>query len=185
MLAQSVPLNTIFMLIVYKFIYGLFCGILVDFCLRSKPLKADISALCKDENCPCEKDPSIVKAAAFHSIKITLFIFAVTLCLNFGMEYISLSEPLKNALKMPLLSEILSALFALVPNCSSSIILTQLYIEESINLSTMLSGTLVGSGVGLLVLFRMNRHLKENLKILLILYLCGVSGGLISNLILP
>jgi hypothetical protein len=83
---------------------------------------------------------------------------------------------------MPLLAELSGALFGLIPNCSPSVILTQLYIEGGINLSTMLSGTLTGSGVGLLILFKVNRKLKENLKILALLYILGVSGGLISNL---
>ena len=184
MLAQSLPLKTVFMLVVYKFVYGLVCGILLDFCCKTKPLEADIKALCQSEHCPCDEDDSLFRAALFHSIKIAIFIFIVTLCLNLGMEYISFSKNFTSALKTPLISELLGALFGLIPNCSSSVILTQLYIENSINLSTMLSGTLVGSGVGILVLFRMNRNLRENLKILALLYACGIFGGLISNLIL-
>jgi len=47
----------------------------------------------------------------------------------------------------------------------------------------MLSGTLAGSGVGILILFKINRNLKQNLKILLLLYVLGVVGGIISNLL--
>lgn len=184
MIAQSLPFKTISLIVCYKFIYGMICGILIDLFLRTKPLEADISSLCQNENCPCEEENSLVKAALFHTVKIAIFIFAVTLILNFSIEYLSFSSTVSEIMKTPLLSEILSALFGLIPNCSSSVILTQLYIDGGINLSTMLSGTLVSSGVGILVLFRINRNLKENLKILGILYVCGISGGLISNLIL-
>lgn len=182
MLAQALPFKTISVIVCYKFVYGLICGVLVDFCLPTKPLKADISSLCKNENCPCEEDDSLLKAAFFHSVKITMFIFAVSLILNFGMENFALGGAFAEIMKTPLLGELLSALFGLIPNCSPSVILTQLYVEGGINLSTMLSGTLVSSGVGILILFRINRNLKENLKIIALLYVCGVLGGLISYL---
>ena len=184
MIAQSIPFKTIALIVGYKFFYGMICGVLIDLCLKEKPLEADISALCQNENCPCEEENSLFKAALFHSVKIAFFIFAITLMLNFGMEYISVNGMVTEAMKTPLLSEFLSALFGLIPNCSSSVVLTQLYLENSINLSTMLSGTLVGSGVGILILFRINRNLNENLKILALLFICGVAGGLISNLVL-
>ena len=182
MLAQSVPLRTICLIIGYKFAYGLICGLMIDFCLKSQSLQADISSLCRNENCPCEKETSLGYAAFFHSFKITIYIFAVSLLLNIGLEYFSFNEVLRKIFTTPLLSELLSALFGLIPNCSPSVILTQLYLENSINLSTMISGTLAGSGVGILILFKVNRNLKQNLKILLLIYSLGVIGGIISNL---
>ncbi len=184
MFAQSLPLKTICLIIGYKFVYAFVCGTLLNLCIKPKQVETGIADLCQNENCPCEKDPSIIKAALFHSVKITIFIFLITLCFNFGIEYIPISDTLLNMLKTPLLSEIFASLFGLIPNCSSSVILTQFYIENNITLSTMLSGTLVGTGVGILVLFRMNRNLKENIKILILLYFCGLIGGLVSNLII-
>ena len=43
----------------------------------------------------------------------------------------------------------------------------------------MMAGLLVGAGVGILVLFRTNQSLKENLKITGILYGTGVLWGLL------
>ena len=182
MLAQSMPLNIIIAIIGYKFAFGLICGLLIDFCRKQKPLNADIKTLCHEANCPCEEADSLVKAAFFHSFNITIFIFIVSLILNFSIEVLPFSLSSLHFLQMPLLAELSGAFFGLIPNCSPSVILTQLYIEGGINLSTMLSGTLTGSGVGLLILFKVNRKLKENLKILALLYILGVSGGLISNL---
>lgn len=184
MLAQSLPLKTIAVIVGYKFVYGLICGLMIDSCLKTQSLHADISSLCRNENCPCEKENSLVYAAFFHAAKITVFIFAVSLILNIGMEYVSFSGNQGSILTAPLTGEFVGALFGLIPNCSSSVILTQLYMEGSINLSTMLSGTLSGSGVGILVLFKINHNLKQNFKILLLVYILGVIGGIISNLIL-
>ena len=95
MLAQSIPLETIFGIVGYKFVYGLICGLMVDFCLKSQSLKADISSLCRNENCPCEKEDSLIYAAFFHAFKITIFIFGVSLALNIGM---ALETPYSRAL---------------------------------------------------------------------------------------
>jgi hypothetical protein len=46
----------------------------------------------------------------------------------------------------------------------------------------MMAGLLVGAGVGLLVLFRTNRHLRENLRITAVLYAFGVFWGLLFEI---
>ena len=86
-------------------------------------------------------------------------------------------------LQIPFLGEVIIGLVGLIPNCSASVILTQLYLDGYINLGTLISGSLVNGGVGLLVLFRTNKNIKQNIAIAIILYCCGVIGGLISNLL--
>ena len=86
-------------------------------------------------------------------------------------------------LQIPILGEVISGLVGLIPNCSASVILTQLYLDGYINLSTLLSGSFVNGGVGILVLFRTNENIKQNIYIVVMLYCCGVLGGLISNLL--
>lgn len=182
MLAQSMSLKTISLIISYKFVYGLICGILLDFCIKSTPHKVEITEICHNANCSCERENSLIKAAFFHAINITIFIFFIALVLNLAFKNLPLSEGVLQFMQKPLISDVLAALFGLIPNCSPSVILTQLYIADSINLSTMLSGTLTGSGVGILILFKINRNLVENFKIMLLIYFFGVSGGLMSNL---
>ena len=74
-------------------------------------------------------------------------------------------------------------LIGLVPNCSASVIVTRLYLEGAIGFGAMMAGVLVGAGVGLLVLYRVNPRLKENLLLTAILYSAGVlTGSLIDFL---
>jgi hypothetical protein len=96
------------------------------------------------------------------------------------MSYVELSDFAAYS-QIPMLGEMLGAFIGLIPNCSASVILTQLYMEDVISLSTLMSGSLTNGGVGLLLLFRVNRHLSENLKIVVILYICGVLGGLAAH----
>ena len=58
---------------------------------------------------------------------------------------------------------------------------TKLYLEGGMSAGAMISGLLVGAGVGLLVLFRNSRRTRENIQLTLILYVCGVLGGLLTG----
>lgn len=82
-----------------------------------------------------------------------------------------------------MLGPILSSLIGLIPNCASSVVITQLYLENVISFGAMMSGLLTGSGVAILVLFKVNKNLKENLKILGLVYIIGVISGIIIELI--
>ena len=83
----------------------------------------------------------------------------------------------------PVIGEIVAGVVGLIPNCASSVVITQLFLEGVIGYGAMMSGLLVGSGVGLLVLFRANESLKENLKILALLYAIGVGCGIVLGFI--
>ena len=78
---------------------------------------------------------------------------------------------------------LLAGLVGLIPNCAASVVITQLYLSGVLGAGAMMAGLLVGSGVGLLVLFRVNDDLKENLKITGMLYVIGVMVGIILELV--
>ena len=74
-----------------------------------------------------------------------------------------------------------SALVGLIPNCSASVVITQLYLEGALQLAPMLAGTLISAGVGYLVLFRTNRSARENAVFLIMMYVIGAGWGLILS----
>ena len=85
---------------------------------------------------------------------------------------------------VPFLGEAMAALIGLIPNCAPSVIITELYLDGMLSSGAMMSGLLVSAGVGLLVLFRMNRHrLKENIMVVGTLYVTSVCWGLLINLL--
>ena len=77
---------------------------------------------------------------------------------------------------------VLAALIGLIPNCAASVILTQLYLSGAISFASVVAGLCTGAGAGLLVLFKMNKDKRENLKILSLLYVIGVLAGMILEL---
>lgn len=123
----------------------------------------------------------ILKSALIHTAQVTVFVFVITVVLNGVLEVVG-EDALAGFLGAnPVLSVLASALVGLVPNCAASVVIAQLYVEGVLGAGAMLGGLLVSAGVGLLVLLRTNRHLKENLAIVGILYVTGVAWGLVVN----
>lgn len=134
-------------------------------------------------NCePCEH--GVLKSALIHSVKIFVFIFLVSLVLEFVMEN-TIGDNVMDFFKThTIIQPFLTALVGIIPNCAASVILTQCYISGGITLGALIGGLCTGAGVGLVVLFKFNRSIKQNLFILLLLYLTGVFSGIILQMIL-
>ena len=121
----------------------------------------------------------IARSAISHTVQVTVFIFLVTLVLVAVLETVgepALEQFLRGNESLAVLG---SALVGLIPNCSASVVITQLYLEGALPLAPMLAGTLISAGVGYLVLFRTNRSARENLVFLAMMYVVGVAWGLI------
>ena len=79
----------------------------------------------------------------------------------------------------PVRATMLAALVGLIPNCGASVAITQLYLQGSLAAGPMMAGLLVSGGMGLLVLFRTNRDMRQNLIITAFVYVVGVVLGLV------
>ena len=183
LLSNKASLNTIVPILGIKFIVGMLSGFIIDFILRNKETPKIKYDICTDEHCGCEHEENLFKSSLIHTLKTFIFIFIATFIITlvfelFGEEYLS-----KILLKDTLLSPFITSLVGLIPNCASSVILTELYMSGAINFASIISGLLTGSGVALLVLFKSNKDLKENLKILSLVYGIGVITGIIITLI--
>ncbi len=141
-----------------------------------------IHDLCEQEHCNCED--GIWLSALKHTIKIAIFIVIVSFIINLLIGIVG-EESIKNILSdTPVLGELVAAIVGLVPNCAASVIITELYLDGMLSSGAMMSGLLVSAGVGLLVLFRMNRHrIKENVRVVATLYVSSVLWGILINLI--
>ena len=136
-----------------------------------------IHELCEQEHCDCEK--GIFHSALKHTIQVGIFLLLITFALNFLLEIVG--EDVLSALLLdrPIAGPVIAGIVGLIPNCAASVAITELYLGGMLGLGSMLAGLLVGAGVGMLVLFRVNRHTTENLKIMGILYCVGVFAGIV------
>ena len=122
---------------------------------------------------------SIIRSAISHTVQVSVFIFLVTLILVAVLETFGESAIEQFLRGNETLAVLGSALVGLIPNCSASVVITQLYLEGALQLAPMLAGTLISAGVGYLVLFRTNRSARENALFLVMMYVIGAGWGLI------
>ena len=179
LIAEKAPLNSILLLVAIKIIIGLVCGFIIDLIIRKEEPKEHFE-ICKHDHCDCEH--GIIIPAIKHTLKTLIFIFIITFILNAAFHYIG-EDNIKHIFdKTNFFTPFIAGLIGLIPNCGSSIILTELYIAEILPLSSALAGLLANSGVALLVLFKSNPDIKENLKIIGILYFISVITGLLLKI---
>lgn len=131
-----------------KFTIGMIYGFIIDFIIRlknkNKKTEDRIIDLCEEEHCHCEE--SLIKSALKHTINIFIYIFILTLIVN-TIVYIIGEENLSNFMSGSKLFEpVISSLIGLIPNCASSVIITELYLSGIISFGSLISGLLVNSG---------------------------------------
>jgi len=182
LLSHQVGSFKIIKILIVKTVIGIFAGFIIDQLLHPHVDSNHIHDLCDEDHCDCEHS-SPLKSAVHHTFNIFLIIFGVTLILNGILEWIGLDGVRSFVTDAGIFAPIPSCLVGLIPNCAASVVLTELYIAEAISFGTALSGLLINSGVAWVVLFRVNRHLRENLQIAMILIAISIASGVFCNAI--
>ncbi len=176
LISSKVSLILILKIILLKIVIGFICGFIIDFIFRKKQEKQTIKDFCEDEHCDCNHN--FLKSVLTHTFNITLFLLIITFIINTIIHYLGTDKLGQFLLKDTFFSPFISSLIGLIPNCASSIILTELYLNNALSFASLLAGLLTGSGVALLVLFRVNKNFKENVFILMLIYFLGVITGI-------
>lgn len=185
LISGNVSAGTIGKVLLYKVVGGIILGFAVDlvFKFRKKETaEPDIHDMCTREHCSCDHQ-NVFLSALIHSVRVILMIFIVSLALNLVFEFGGKDVLSDFILNRPLLGEVTAGLIGLVPNCSASVLITNLYVDGVISIGAMMSGLMVNGGVGLLVLYRLNKNIKENIAITVLLYVLGVIGGIVIGLL--
>lgn len=192
-ISESVAPGRIFRILGMKILLGALSGFVVDFIWNSNKVRErkklfgrhqeehgnkDIHALCEHEHCNCEEG-GILKSALVHTVQIALFILIVSFIIGLVVEVVGQEQIGSIVSTQPVAGVFIAALVGLIPNCASSVVITQLYLSGILGSGQMMAGLLVGAGVGVLVLFRTNKDTRENLGIIATLYGLGVFWGLV------
>ena len=186
MISGRVSGSAIGLILGYKAAVAILSGFAVDGVLRLMRRgeeRINIDAICDEDNCHCER--GIWYSALHHTATISLFVLLITLAINALVFFVG-EENLGAVMHgNPFVSHVIAAIFGLIPNCASSVALTSLYTEGLITVGTMLCGLFSGAGVGILVLFKVNKHPKENFAILGVILAVAIAFGLLGDLIFP
>lgn len=180
MLAYRNQWSFIILLLAIKVIYAILIGIFIDKVFDVKPKRNIYVVSSCSKVCDCHES-NIVMSALRRSLKVVIFLFIMTCLMNGFILMIGENVLQQWLLRTSKWQPFISAAIGLVPNCVSSILITQLYLEGMISFGAVVAGLCTGAGAGLLVLFKENRPISENLKIVFLLYILGASMGVILN----
>ena len=186
LISSGAPIPTILKLIGTKLAVGIGAGFAIDGITRlvwhGKKVEQEpgIEELCERENCDC--GDRFVLSALKHTAYITIFLLLFTFALNIGIELVGEENIKTVVLNRPVLGSILSAIVGLIPNCASSVVLTSLFVDGVLSSGALLSGLMVNAGVGLAILFRNNRPVKDSLRVVAILFGISVACGILIDL---
>ncbi len=184
-ISEKVPILTLAKILAIKFAIGIIFGFIIDFILRIRNKERQeekIEEICDHEHCHCEEN-GIFKSAIKHTINILIYIFSITLIINFVVEWVGEDNIASFVGNHAILGPAISSLIGLIPNCAASVIITNLYIQNIISGASLIAGLLTGAGVGLIILFRTNKNVKENICIVGLLYAIGVFSGVVLQVI--
>ena len=187
LISEAAPINLIIKILLIKLIIGMLVGVIIDFIIRKKSTEKDeekihIHNICEDEHCHCEED-GILKSSIKHTLHIFVYILIIMLVINMLITFIGEENIAKFITAIPVLGPVVSIIIGIIPNCASSIIITQLYLRNMITFGSLIAGLLVNSGIGMLVLFKVNKSKKENFKILAVLSVISIVAGIIIDII--
>lgn len=187
-ISSAVSPSVIGKLLLTKFIIALITGMTLDIVIRvvhyTFRTRKHIHDLCEQDECGCEEEEGgILHSALVHTVKITVFIFFISLVISLLVVFIGSDSIADFLTGIPVLGVFLSGLIGLIPNCAASVVITQLYLEGMLTPGQLLAGLLVSAGVGILVLIRTNRHQAENMRVIAALYGSGVAWGLLIDLL--
>jgi len=181
LLAEGISVSRAIKIVLLKAFIALIFGYLIDL-LFNKHEKVNIEDLCEREHCHCEEEGgSILKAALTHTLHIFIFLLIVSFLLNLLIGFLG-EDNIVNFIGSHIIAYPLVALIGLIPNCAASVIITRLWLENIISFGAMLGGLLTGSGVGILVLWRVNNNPKRNILIMVLLLLCGIISAFLLDL---
>lgn len=164
-------------LLIVKVVIAVAVGYLVDLFFKQK--SENLEDICDHDKCHCHEHKGVLVPTLIHTGKVFGFLLLFTVILNFAVAFIGTERLSAILLSDSIFQPFLSALVGFIPNCASSVLLTELYLEGAVTFGSVVAGLSTSAGTGLLILFREKSRIKDNLKIIAILYVSAVFFGTI------
>lgn len=182
-ISEAVSPIIILKILAIKLVIGMIAGFIIDLVinvLTKNKIKENIEQVCEEEHCHCNEN-GILKSSIHHTLNIFVYIIIISFIINTIVHFIGEEEIANLLLNKPIIGPLVSALIGLIPNCAASVIITNMYLQKVISFGSMMAGLLTGAGIGLAVLFKTNNEIKENIKIVVLLYSIGVIVGIVID----
>lgn len=182
-LAGDVDVGKVALIIVYKIVVAVVVGFGIDIAMRLMRRGGEdinIDEMCGEDGCHCER--GILRSALHHTLSVSLWCLGIILLLNAAVYFVGEEAIGAIIVDVPILSHAICALVGLIPNCAASVALSRLALSGFITTGEMLSGLFSAAGIGMFVLFKVNRRTRENFMIVAIVVMAGIVFGFIADL---
>lgn len=185
-LSQPEKVWVVFPLILTKLIMGVIGGYAVDIAFRSykkyqpvdtheKTEEIHEKGCCEHKLAGEDNKRGMIIHPLIHTSKVFFFIFIVTLAINWvGVPNLS-----KYLMQHSIFQPIITAIFGLIPNCATSVAITEIYLKGGISFGSAISGLSASGGLGMLVLIKENKDLKDTARVLGLLLCISIATGIL------
>ena len=184
LISKHVPVSLMVKIVALKIVAGIVVGFSLSAVLafaRHIRRHVEVHELCERSRCGCREHSGILVPALIHTAEIFAFIVVVSGAIELAMHFWGEECLEQLRLNTPFVGELFAGLLGLIPNCAVSVAGAELYCKGAMSAGALMASSFTGSGLGLLVLFRTNRNLRENLSILAFVYMTGVLLGWLTG----
>ena len=177
----------IFPLIGLKLAAGILFGLLIDLIIRKQHVE-DIDHIEEEKECHTHHHENTLIHAhlvhpLIHSLKIFAYVLIINLALGLLIGFVGEENFANFMISNRYLAPLFSSIIGLIPNCASSVLITELYLSNTLSFGALFAGLLVNSGLGLMILIR-HKEIKKTLIVLGICFAIAVSLGYLTCLVI-
>ena len=177
----------IFPLIGLKLATGIVIGIFVDLVMRRQKVE-DVDHVEEKTECHTHHHENTPAHAhlihpLIHAIKVFIYIFIINLTLGIIIALVGKDNFSDFMTYNRYLTPLYCSIIGLIPNCSSSLLITELYVSGSLSFGALFAGLLVNSGLGVMVLLKDKKNIKNGLLIVLFCFAVAIIFGYLTCLV--
>lgn len=204
-LSQPDKIKVVAPLFLSKFIIALIAGYLVDFIVTARAKKQVGAEICAsseviddghlneiDEKGCCGHSCSsnkvnwkeLITHPIKHTVTVFIYLFIASVLLNSIISYVGEDNLGTVLMSNSLFQPILASIFGLIPNCASSVAITEVFLMGGLSFGSVVAGLGANAGLGLLVLFKENKSLKDSFKVVGLLVAISSAAGILIELFL-
>lgn len=139
-------------------------------------------------NCSCGRSHdggwvnTYILSPLLRTLQVGAFILLVNFVLTWVIHEVGESNFIAFMHRNRFLQPIITCSIGLIPNCASSVVVTEAFLSGAITFGSCVAGLCANAGMGFVVLLKNTRQWKRNLALIITVYVLSVAVGLLFNL---
>lgn len=146
-----------------------------DCCDSECPHDVPVEEPQKNEDTKKEKIKRFVISPLLHSLEIFAYVLVVNIIFGIVVYYIGEDKIIAFLTSNKYLAPLFSVIIGAIPNCVSSVVLSELYLIGGLGFGATLGGLCMNAGIGFVYLFKNTKHTKSNLAIFALMFALSIA----------